>query len=198
MKYLAFVLAFACLPFAACTSSIGGNGGSGGTAACATDADCGSNRVCGFPESDGCAAKGQCFAAPGVVCQAYSAGCACDGTEINVACTGLPSGFVAKPLAHAGACVDACTASYPCLSTVACAADTDCATLGSGCDACMKMCGCASAGSGCCPAGWGLYACTYPDGGAGFACHNPQMGCASSTTCGEGCDAIVTGACDGG
>jgi hypothetical protein len=50
----------------------------------------------------------------------------------------------------------------------------------------------------CCPAGWNLYSCTYPDAGAGLQCHNPALGCASSTTCGQGCDAIVTGRCDGG
>jgi hypothetical protein len=47
----------------------------------------------------------------------------------------------------------------------------------------------------CCPAGWDLYSCTYPNGTAGQACHNPQLGCASSTTCGQGCDPVVTGTC---
>src|SRR5579862_3742421 len=37
----------------------------------------------------------------------------------------------------------------------------------------------------CCPAGWGLHNCTFADGGAGFACHNPALGCVSSNTCGE-------------
>lgn len=50
----------------------------------------------------------------------------------------------------------------------------------------------------CCPSSWSMYGCTYADGGAGFACHNPMMGCPSSTTCGEGCDAVVRGRCDGG
>jgi hypothetical protein len=49
----------------------------------------------------------------------------------------------------------------------------------------------------CCQTGFDLYACTYSDGGAGFACHNPAQGCASSTTCGEGCDPVVSGACGG-
>jgi hypothetical protein len=43
--------------------------------------------------------------------------------------------------------------------------------------------------------GWDLYACTYANGTAGQACHNPQLGCASSTTCGLGCDPVVTGRC---
>ncbi len=51
----------------------------------------------------------------------------------------------------------------------------------------------------CCPAGWLMYACTNPgDAGAGLACHNPSLGCPSSTTCGAGCDGVVTGRCDGG
>jgi len=47
----------------------------------------------------------------------------------------------------------------------------------------------------CCPTGSNVYACTFSNGGAGFACHDPAKGCASSTTCGEGCDPVVTGAC---
>jgi hypothetical protein len=48
----------------------------------------------------------------------------------------------------------------------------------------------------CCPAGWLLYGCAYADGATGQACHNPALGCASSTTCGEGCDRVVSGRCD--
>jgi hypothetical protein len=54
----------------------------------------------------------------------------------------------------------------------------------------------ADAGS-CCPVGWDLSTCTFMDGGAGQQCHNPALGCASSTTCGQGCDSVVTGRCDG-
>jgi hypothetical protein len=54
-----------------------------------------------------------------------------------------------------------------------------------------------SSDGSCCPAGWLLYGCTYPDGATGQACHNPAMGCASSTTCGEGCDRVVDGRCEG-
>jgi hypothetical protein len=51
----------------------------------------------------------------------------------------------------------------------------------------------------CCPAGWDLHTCTFADGGSGLACHNPALGCASSTTCGLGCDEVVAGRCsDGG
>ncbi len=47
----------------------------------------------------------------------------------------------------------------------------------------------------CCPPGWDLYDCTFSGGGSGQACHNPALGCASSTTCGQGCDPVVTGRC---
>ena len=140
-----------------------GSCGDAGGGACGTDADCGATGICGFAEKDGCSAEGRCFPAPGAVCQAYAAGCACDGTLVNIACTGLPSGYASRPLAHAGPCLDASGGSD---------------------------------GAACCPAGWGLYSCTYPDGGGGLACHNPALGCASSFTCGDGCDFVVEGACD--
>ena len=47
----------------------------------------------------------------------------------------------------------------------------------------------------CCPTGFDLYDCQIPDGGTGLACHNPAMGCASSQTCGQGCDPQVSGRC---
>ncbi len=63
----------------------------------------------------------------------------------------------------------------------------------------QPACGDAGSGGGsCCPTGWDLYSCTFPDGGAGQACHNPQIGAASSTTCGVGVDPVVTGRCGGG
>lgn len=56
----------------------------------------------------------------------------------------------------------------------------------------------ATDGGSCCPAGWTMYSCNQAGGGTGLACHNPAVGCASSTTCGQGCDEVVTGACGGG
>jgi hypothetical protein len=73
-------------------------------APCTASADCPSDQVCGFPESAGCSAQGACFAMQEVTCQAIALACACDGTEINVACNGLPSGYASKPYAHSGAC----------------------------------------------------------------------------------------------
>jgi hypothetical protein len=51
------------------------------------------------------------------------------------------------------------------------------------------------AGLACCPTGFDLYACHEASGAAGFACHNPALGCASSLTCGQGCDPQVSGRC---
>jgi hypothetical protein len=53
-------------------------------------------------------------------------------------------------------------------------------------------------GGACCPSGWSMYSCTFSGGGQGLACHNPALGCASSLTCGLGCDTVVTGRCDDG
>lgn len=50
-------------------------------------------------------------------------------------------------------------------------------------------------GLGCCPTGFDLYSCQTLGGAAVFACHNPAMGCASSQTCGQGCDPQVSGRC---
>lgn len=49
---------------------------------------------------------------------------------------------------------------------------------------------------GCCPAGYETVDCTNPDGTKGVQCHDPRMGCASSSTCGQGCDKPST--CGGG
>jgi len=75
-----------------------------GTQACTKDSDCGKGR-CGFSMADACAAKGQCFPEPGVVCNSFSPGCACDGSTINIACNGLPDGYAPAPLAYKGQCV---------------------------------------------------------------------------------------------
>ncbi|MEO7111680.1 MAG: hypothetical protein ABI183_14665, partial [Polyangiaceae bacterium] len=99
--------------FAACSSgdfavgsdqsaSTGSPGLDGG--ACVTDKDCESGSYCGYSDADKCTATGACFASSGLECDAYSAGCACDGTDINVACTPYPSGYSSKPLLHSGSC----------------------------------------------------------------------------------------------
>jgi hypothetical protein len=80
----------------------------GGGSVCASDADCPAGNVCGFYESDatGCRAAGSCFPAPAVICNVFSPGCACDGSEVNTICNGLPTGYARKALKHTGACVD--------------------------------------------------------------------------------------------
>jgi hypothetical protein len=61
------------------------------------------------------------------MCLVYAAGCACDGTEINLACNGYPAGYASKPVSHAGACtaVDAggatCSTDADCGSGMMCA-----------------------------------------------------------------------------
>jgi hypothetical protein len=86
------------------TGACTGGTDAGAGAPCTLSAECGANEICGFEASLACNATGHCFASPGAVCAAYSAGCACDGSEINVACNGLPTGYETAPLAHTGAC----------------------------------------------------------------------------------------------
>ncbi|HEX4512625.1 MAG TPA: hypothetical protein VH054_03790 [Polyangiaceae bacterium] len=76
---------------------------SGTTTSCTKSTDCTSGDVCGFPTADACSAKGQCFQG-GAICNTFAPGCACDGTTINIACTGLPGGYATAPLAHTGSC----------------------------------------------------------------------------------------------
>jgi hypothetical protein len=85
----------------------GGGGAADAAAPCATSQECPTGYECGFPQAEACTAKGTCFASSGVVCQAYSPGCACDGTIVNVVCNGLPGGYETKPLRHTGLCNDA-------------------------------------------------------------------------------------------
>ncbi len=80
--------------------------GDDGGLECTGDADCPSGKVCGFLESNACGAAGSCFPAPTVICNAYSPGCACDGSEVDVICNGLPTGYARKAIKHPGACVD--------------------------------------------------------------------------------------------
>ena len=86
------------------SSGSGGRDAGGGSGTCTTKTDCRTGELCGFPESARCSATGTCFPAPGVTCNAIVLACACDGTDFNIACNGLPSGYVPKPFAHTGAC----------------------------------------------------------------------------------------------
>jgi len=113
---------------------------SGGSGSCASDLDCAANQICGFASGAACNAHGQCFAAPELTCELYSAGCACDGTDINVACTGLPAGYTPEPLLHTGACGDASPPAdsgagdagpMPCVTDSDCSAGSYCGYLAS-------------------------------------------------------------------
>jgi hypothetical protein len=198
-------------------SSSGGAGSSGGdSGSCTTDADCGGGMMCGFKIADGCSASGACFDAPApgtAMCLAYEAGCACDGTEINLACNGYPSGYASKPLSYTGACttaVDAggatCSTDADCGSGMMCAfkiAD-GCAAVGScltrpspgpTCNATSLACTCSNQeiNVACTiyPSGYAsqpvaqLAACEGPDAGAAapFACGNRGATCPGTQVC---------------
>jgi hypothetical protein len=57
---------------------------------CTTDDDCAPDCICGYPGAPHCAVRGTCFPNPGAFCMAAAPGCACDGTQVNLVCTGLP------------------------------------------------------------------------------------------------------------
>jgi hypothetical protein len=107
-------------------SSGSSSGSSGDGGPCRVNADCGTTQFCAFKIGDGCTATGTCFdaAPPGFECpQVYSPGCACDGTEINVAC-GYPAGYDSQPVAHTGACTSGDDAG----GGGSCNTDADCGT----------------------------------------------------------------------
>jgi hypothetical protein len=74
-------------------------------APCTTSAECGPREVCGFLVADACTAKGTCFVAEQVVCNAIELGCGCDGSETNVICNGLPGGYAPAPVRYMGGCL---------------------------------------------------------------------------------------------
>src|ERR1017187_4810810 len=76
-----------------------------GGKACSDDTECDPNQVCGYLQSAGCAAQGECVARaydggvpPGGCVLAYS--CGCDGGTIdyNVFCASGVSGYVSVPI----------------------------------------------------------------------------------------------------
>jgi hypothetical protein len=148
----------------------GGAGGATGSA-CTSDADCGQSQVCAYPGSDGCSAQGSCFPAPGAVCLAYAPGCACDGTEISIVCTGLPDGYYRKPLAYSGQCTKGGADAG---STFACGDSLSC-------NAATEYCSVAYAGV-CCPPP--TYACEPLPG----ACaQDPSCACIQSAAGAQAC-----------
>jgi hypothetical protein len=140
------------------TSGAGGSGASGGASgACTSSSDCPSGDMCGYAEAAGCSAQGHCFPL-GPQCNAFSPGCACDGTTINIVCTGLPNGYVSAPFLHAGVCEapDAGT-------TFACGPSLTC-------DASTQYCSVTEGGP-----------CCHPPS---YSCQSIPSSCANNRTCG--------------
>jgi hypothetical protein len=95
-----------CSVCAICAPAPDSGSSDGGGTPCTSDSDCNNGDVCGFLETAGCGIAGTCFPAPQVVCNAFLPGCGCDGTEVNLICNGLPSGYVRAPVKHTGLCTD--------------------------------------------------------------------------------------------
>jgi len=53
-----------------------------------------------------------------VGCKVLRPACGCDGTLVNLICSGLPDGFAPKPVAETGACPDTGPASSSCEALV--------------------------------------------------------------------------------
>ncbi len=133
------------------TTGSGSSSSGSGSRSCVSDVDCPNNGLCGYPEAAACAATGVCFQSPGAICNAFSPGCACDGSQINVACTGLPSGYVSKPLRHTGECTSvsdsgASADGGACVISASnydqsCTIDSDCRMVSSG-NYCSASCLC--------------------------------------------------------
>ena len=88
-------------------SDAGGTGDAGGAGVCATSGDCAIGELCGFLESAGCAATGQCFHAGAYCALASIVACGCNGAAVNggPSCTaGLPGGYLSNPVLHQGPC----------------------------------------------------------------------------------------------
>ncbi len=90
----------------ACTTDIGppasGALDSGIGATCSATEPCARSEVCGYAGVGVCRDTGRCYPGDLPVCNLYLPGCACDGTAVNTACTGLPTDVYAKPLRHTG------------------------------------------------------------------------------------------------
>jgi hypothetical protein len=71
---------------------------------CTSDTDCVSPEKCGYLESEGCAAKGQCVPFGPSGCTDLVEACACNGVGILTGCNGFPSGYDPLPFKHLGHC----------------------------------------------------------------------------------------------
>ncbi len=103
---------------AACGGQTIGGGGdaaieTGTSQPCTSSAQCGQG-MCGFAETQGCAAVGHCFPPSGAVCNGFQPGCSCAGDTINLICNGLPAGYTTAQFGHAGSCNGG---NFPCVQT---------------------------------------------------------------------------------
>jgi hypothetical protein len=178
---------------------------------CASDADCNSGETCGFAISNACTATGACFVTQESACQALEPGCACDGTNLNLTCNGLPDGYALKPVESTGYCPDSggigvdagvsCTTSADCTGTnelcgfkvsLACAATGTC-FVNNGSGACQALePGCSCSGTNLnltcngLPEGYALAPVAETgecsDAGGGTACHAAGGTCIPSSS----------------
>jgi hypothetical protein len=77
---------------------------------CTSSADCSNGDACGFLQSAGCTATGQCVRIGAFCAIASTVACGCNGANVNggPSCTaGLPGGYLPKPILHQGPCSDA-------------------------------------------------------------------------------------------
>jgi hypothetical protein len=180
------------------TSSPDGSAGSGssgpdGSVACVNDIDCPSHSVCGYPESDGCSAKGRCFPASMAICDAISLGCACDGTSINTICNGYPAGYVSKPLRNTGACSSSDSGGFHpeggmgpgpvvlCPPTFADASNKTCTHEGQACPYAQGYCICGNSSPRTNPPLWScavpMQGCPISPPTVGSSCTQPGLRC---------------------
>jgi hypothetical protein len=163
-----------------------------GCSGCAPPPDAGVAKDAGNPDSPICLGPPPPCALPPKTCpagsQLVSPPCGCTGCMPVDGGTAVDGGKPDTPLVCNVMCpMLACVGGYlpnpePCGCPV-CAPNSDAGVASP------------DAGLACCPIGFVLYGCQEPGGGAGFACHNPALGCASSLTCGQGCDPQVSGRC---
>ena len=179
-------------PMLACVGGYLPNPEPCGCPICASTPDAGVTKDAGSPDGPTCPGPVPPCVPPPKTCpagyQLNSPPCGCTGCVPVDGGTAVDGGKPDAPLVCNVMCpMLACVGGYlpnpePCGCPI-CAPNSDAGVTSS------------DAGLACCPTGFVLYGCTEPDGGAGFACHNPALGCASSLTCGQGCDPQVSGRC---
>ena len=170
-----------------------GAGSTDGGKPCKSPTDCGEGAwVCGYSPTSSCGDFGVCISTAGQAqCAAYSPGCSC-GNTVNLACNGIPDGYVigpgATPTSSTGTCGGAADAGT-------CTTNADCGSDG--------MCGFSTTDISCTNVGQ-----CYPKA-SGAVCNAYVAACAcDGTTVNTICEGYPSnvaskpiahpGACDGG